>query len=279
MKIASIVTFLILNFAWAQAPKQASSAAESKATKKVETSSAAAYSKTSSGDIKSSESEVMPAKTALDAKSATGETSSTTAESKPALDAPGASVGDTDSGYHFGGSLSFSPGLKRSSEVRYDHLTSSINKTTNHLDGFSLGVGLIYRTTSLYGWRALAGLEFEAPREVWFTDRAGQAHKFEATVTNAHLAIGYQFWRVYADIGMQFPLYSQKEWETFKVETVPGGKVNLGIEITSTMQLELFYRFHSYALTEKVPISSDPVIRIFNSSSGILLKLSDSRTK
>src|SRR6185369_10173162 len=149
--------------------------------------------------------------------------------------APGATqapVDDAASDHQFGLGISLSPALKRSSEVRYDHITSSINKTTNHLDGFSLGLSLIYRPISLYGWRASAGLDFEAPREVWFTDRSGQAHKFEFTAASTYLAIGYQFWRIYADLGMQFPLYFQKEWQTFNVETVAGGKLNLGIEVT-----------------------------------------------
>ena len=227
----------------------------------------------------SAQTDVTPAPNAAESKSGSETTNPSNIETKPSQTASAAPTSDAASEYHTSLALSLSPALKRSSEVRYDHLTSSINKTTNHLDGFSLGLNLIYQNALLHGWRASAGLDFEGGRDVWFTDRLGQAHKFEASATGTYLAIGYQFWRMYADFGMQFPLYFQKEWETFNVETVPGGRINLGIEVTSYMQLELFYRFHSYALTEKVPVASDPTIRIFNSSGGIMLKFSDSRTK
>ena len=186
-----------------------------------------------------------------------------------------ASQGEAAGDHAFGMGISLSPALRRSSEVHYGRNSSEVK--SNHLDGFSFGLNLLYKPVNWYGVRASAGLDLEATRDVWFVDNLGNTQKFEAPASGVYLAVGYQLWRFYGEAGMQFPLYFQKEWSTFNVETTAGGRVNLGLEIVDGIQLELFYRFHSYELTDKVSVGTDNGIRIFHSSSGIMLKFSGTR--
>jgi hypothetical protein len=172
--------------------------------------------------------------------------------------------------HDFGAGLILIPKLVRSSEIKYDKDSSEVTK--NQSDSFGLGVSLSMKPKKWYGARAIAGLDFQSTRQVSFNNNLGTVESFEATAAAAYLQAGYQVWRFYGDIGINFPLDFRSEWSIYKVEVTPGARVNIGVEITSGLKVEYFYSFGSYGLREKVNIGPSRDIRIFQNSSGIVLK-------